>query len=169
MTDTTQDQPDELLAELERLRANNRKLLDELKTAKARASASSDGWEAAKLELTEHKLHAPVAKLLESVLVASKFAAAELAEHYTFDLDAAGKVQMLDKDGAPVCVGEGEARRPIKLEHQEVWDSLNARGDLGHILQGSQASGGNAPGSSVAASPAKTVRRAQNAPAFGLR
>ena len=49
MTDATQDQPDELLAELERLRASNRKLLDELKTAKARASASADELEAARV------------------------------------------------------------------------------------------------------------------------
>lgn len=169
MTDATQDQPDELLAELERLRASNRKLLDELKTAKAKASASADELEAARTELLEHKLHKPVAQVLESVLVGTRFAKAELCEQFSFALNDAGQVQMLDADGKPVEIGEGEGRRPVSLDEQEVWQFLKDRGGLDHILRGNQASGGNAPGSSVPASPAKTTRRDANAPAFGLR
>lgn len=169
MTDATHDQPDELLAELERLRTNNRKLLDELKTAKAKASASADELEAARTELLEHKLHKPVAQVLESVLVGTRFAKAELCEQFSFALNDAGQVQMLDAEGKPVEVGEGEGRHPVSLDVEEIRQFLKDRGGFDHILRGNQSSGGNAPGSSVPASPTKAVRRDPDAPAFGLR
>ena len=90
MTDATHDQPDELLAELERLRTNNRKLLDELKTAKAKASASADELESARTELLEQKLHKPVAQVLESVLVGTRFGNAELCEWFSLALSDVG-------------------------------------------------------------------------------
>jgi len=163
------DQTDEVTAEVERLRAKNAELLQELKTAKARANDSGGELEALRLELTEYKLNKPVSKVLADVLTGSKFAAQELGEHFTFALDDAGEVRMLDLEGKPVEIIDGDTRRPIRLEAGEIYKYLSDLGTLDHILRGSGASGGGATGGGHPYSSKAPQAPAPKGSGFGLR
>lgn len=159
---------EELAAEVERLRAKNAELLQELKTTKGKANSSGAEVEALRLEVIEHKLTRPVAKALAGVLNNSKFAAQELGEHFTFALDDAGEVQMLDSDGKPVLITDGTTTRPISLESGELYKYFCDLGTLNHILRGSGASGGAAIGGGRGYTTKPTTSTAKPS-SFGLR
>lgn len=161
---------DEVMAEVERLRAKNAELLQELKTTKARANESSSELAALRLELTEYKLNRPVAKVLEGVLTGRKYAAQELSDHFTFALSEADEVQMIDvATGKPVEIADGDTKRPIRLDEGEIYKYLSDLGTLGHILRGSGATGGGATGGGRSYVTTNTQPAAPKGSSFGLR
>ena len=182
MTDTAHDTdndsaPDtaEMSAEIERLRAKNAELLAELKAAKGKATESGSEVETLRAQVEDYRLHRPVADLLGKVLVASKYAAAELAEHFKFELNEAGEIEMRDTEGKPVLITEkvdGESvTRPIRLEEDEVWQYLaHDYQKLNHIVRGSKATGGGAQSNGRATSaPHRQAPAAPKGEGFGLR
>ena len=171
MTDTDNT---EITAEIERLRAKNAELLDELKAAKGKATESGREVEALRAQVEDSRLHRPVADLLSKVLVSSKYSAAELAEHFKFELNEAGEIEMRDTEGKPVLITEkvdGESvTRPIKLEEQEVWRYLaHDYQKLNHIVRSSKATGGGASGSNSSGVPTRKTPSAPKGEGFGLR
>jgi len=177
MTDTAPDTaPDsaEMSAEIERLRAKNAELLAELKTFKSKATDSGTELEALRAQVEEYRLHRPVADLLSKVLVSSKYSAQELAEHFKFELNEAGEIEMRDAEGKPVMVADkvdGESvTRPIKLEEDEVWRYLaHDYGKLNHIVRGSKATGSGAMGARPSSAPHRQAPAAPKGEGFGLR
>lgn len=174
MTDTAHD-TDNDSAEIERLRAKNAELLAELKTFKTKATESGSEVETLRAQVEEYRLHRPVADLLGKVLVASKYSAAELAEHFKFELNEAGEIEMRDTEGKPVQVTEKvdgkPVTRPIRLEEDEVWRYLaHDYQKLNHIVRASKATGGGAPSNGRATSaPHRQAPAAPKGDGFGLR
>lgn len=159
MTDKTLE---ELQSENMALLEKNRELLAELKKERGKAREleekagdGNDELETLRQEVKELKLHQPVRDLLSSILVAPKYSMQEILDVYDFDLDEKGKIIMLNKDGSPVTrvpdkkAGSAEDLKevPVAFNEKEVWEHLKSTGDFDHIVIGSRASGGGAPGS----------------------
>lgn len=177
MTDTAHDTDNdsaETSAEIERLRAKNAELLAELKTFKSKAADSGTELEALRSQVDEYRLQRPVADLLSKVLVASKYSAAELAEHFKFELNEAGEIEMRDAEGKPVMVADKvdgkPVTRPIRLEEDEVWRYLaHDYQKLNHIVRSSKATGSGAPGARPSSAPHRQAPAAPKGEGFGLR
>lgn len=175
---------EELSAENTRLRQKNAELLDELKKARGRLkdleAAQPEGLselESLRAEVLDLKLHKPVAAMLEGVLVSPKYSAQELGEHYKFELNDAGEIELRDLEGNPVTVDEKvdgkETTRPVRFEEQDIWRYLVNTGNFNHIIRGSRATGGGARPSSQPHSWSTTEQPAPKAapskPGFGLK
>jgi hypothetical protein len=156
--------------ELDRLRTKNAELLAELKKVKGERDALSITVESHAAEISDFKVNKPVEGLLDKLLVASKYSSQELAEHFTFSLNEAGVLQMLDANGQPVTVTEKvdgvEVSRPIKCEESEVRHHLVAYGKLNHIMR-AWANGGGA-GHGYSEPPKPGGRTEVATPTFGL-
>lgn len=182
MTENTKTN-EELSAEVERLRQKNTELLGELKQSRSRVKELEEHFEsegkeleAIKAELLNLKLNHPVADLLEGVLAGGKYAAMELAEHYKFELNAEGKIELRDLEGNPATLTERvdgkEVTRPVRFEEQDVWRYLGGTGKFDHILRSSGATGGGAPNNNQvggAKSTAKPESRKATGAGFGLK
>lgn len=168
--------------EIERLRQKNSELLTELKQSKARVKELESQNEAGgtelqtmKTELMNLKLNHPVTELLNGVLVSAKYSAMELAEHYKFEINDEGKVEMRELDGTPVQVKEKvdgkEVSRPVRFEENDIWKFLSDQGGFDHIIRGSRATGGGAMGARVTTqSPQqKAPQEPRQAGGFGLK
>ncbi len=201
MTENTDTTTDALQGEVERLRAKNAELLAELKAAKSTANESQTALEvacserdAAAGEVRALRLDGPVSALLADVAVDADLFAQVFARHYRFDLDADGRVAILDAEGKPAMVTDiaavhtgGNARherpqthpsagkpRPATFTAADVRKLAESSTDadaFGHLLAGSRASGGGAigvRGSTVAANTAKPGAAPVASP-YGLR
>jgi hypothetical protein len=156
--------------ELERLRTKNAELLTELKKAKGERDALSITVESHAAEIADFKVNKPVEGLLDKLLVASKYSSQEFAEHFKFELNADGVLQMLDADGQPVTVKDKvdgvEVDRPIKCDEVEVRQYLVKYDKLNHIMRAWANGGGAGHGY---AEPSKGDKRTEApAPEFGL-
>ncbi|MGH8433309.1 MAG: hypothetical protein ACRERX_02250 [Pseudomonas sp.] len=172
---------EELTAEVETLRTLREELHGNLTKARARikeleAARTTDGEEVERIraEVLELKLTKPVAALLEDVLVQSKYSAMELAEHYKFELNEAGEIEMCDLEGKPVMttekVGDKQSSRPVRFEEEDVRRHLISTGKFDHIVIGSRASGGGASGSPYNPTPvARKEPSKQPGTGFGLK
>jgi hypothetical protein len=141
------------------LAAKNVELLGELKAAKQRAKDLEAERETLRADLRTMRVDVPVSEMLTKVLIGSKFAAAELAESYKFDLDEEGKLVMLDTDGKPV---------ECAVDPQSIRAFLAEQGTFDHIILGTQSSGGGAIGGSqgMPKRPAVVVKQASP---YGLK
>ncbi len=184
MTDKTLE---ELQSENLALLEKNRELLAELKKERGKAREleekagdGSEELEALRQEVKELKLHKPVRELLSSILVAPKYSMQEILDAYDFDLDEAGQIVMLNKDGSPVTREDKPASGhekpkavPVAFKEAEVWDFLKSVGDFDHIVIGTKASGGGASGSMSGGGAQKEIPPAENPEkekaSFGLK
>lgn len=181
MTDTNKPAVEDQAAEIERMRAHSTELLAELKQARARikeleqsAANDSEIVAAAKTELLNIKLNNPVEAILGSVLVGAKYSKQEIAEHYKFELNDAGEIEMRDLEGKPVMIteriGGKDTSRKLRFEEQDVWRFLTSTGKFDHIVRSSGASGSGALHSSTNYGPTKEPEKAPAAgTGFGLR
>ncbi|MHB9799971.1 hypothetical protein ACYCAX_19420 [Pseudomonas sp. MT3] len=181
---------EELAAEVETLRDEVQKLRqvkDDMHTnltkARARikeleASQTEGGSEVEQLraEVMNLRLHQPVATMLAGVLVSPKYSAQELAEHFKFELNEAGEIEMRDLDGNAVTVTEKvdgkDATRPVRFEEMDIWRYLVNTGNFNHIIRSSRASGGGAGPSASFSSGVRQEKPQQPATAktnFGLK
>ncbi|MBT8766870.1 hypothetical protein [Metapseudomonas boanensis] len=174
---------EELSSENARLRQKNAELLDELKKARGRLkeleAAQPEGLselETLRAEVLDLKLHKPVAAMLKGVLVSPKYSAQELAEHYKFELNEAGEIEMRDLEGNPVTVAEKvdgkEVTRSVRFEEMDIWRYLVNTGNFNHIIRGSRASGSGAIPSAArtfTTQQEKAQQPAQAKPNFGLK
>lgn len=156
--------------ELERLRTKNAELLTELKKVKADRDALSITVESHAAEIADFKVNKPVEGLLDKLLVASKYSSQEFAEHFKFELNADGVLQMLDAEGQPVTVKDKvdgvEVDRPIKVDEVEVRRHLVNYKKLDQIVR-AWANGGGA-GHGQPQSSKQDTRTEAPAPSFGL-
>ncbi|WP_028240528.1 hypothetical protein [Stutzerimonas azotifigens] len=175
MTDNTQPTYEELSNEVATLRTLKDDLHSNLTKARARVKELEQTVEQQQTELTEVKLNRPVAHLLEEILVGSKYAAAELADHIKFELNDDGEIQLLDLEGNPVTItekdGGKEVTRPVRFEQRDVRRYLADSGKFDHILKSSGANGGGAPNNHPGAGGAKPQGKQENrsSASFGLR
>ena len=156
MTDSIEtqktDENAQLTAEIDRLRLKNAELLDELKRTKTKSTAESEEVQALRAEVRGLRLEKPLDEMLAELFVISpRLARMELEQHYEFELDEAGEIVMLDKQGQPVTVTEpakdrysDPISRPVGFNSEDLRKHLIQRGDLDTILRGSRASGGGA-------------------------
>jgi len=149
MTDNTQPTYEELAAEVATLRGLKDELHGNLTKARARVKELEQTAEQHQTELTEVKLNRPVAALLEGILVGSKYSAQELADHFKFELDDEGKIELRDLEGNPATITEKadgkEVTRPVRFEQQDVRRFLSDTGKFDHIIRASGVTGGGAP------------------------
>lgn len=170
---------EELSAELDTLRSQYSDLQGALKQARARVKELEAGTvevEALRAEILDLKLHKPVATLLEGVLVSQKYSAQELGEHFKFELNDAGEIEMRDLEGNPVTVTEQvngkDTIRPVRFEEQDIWRYLVDTGNFNHIIRGNRACGGGAGPSASVVSADRQEKLRQPASAktsFGLK
>lgn len=156
--------------ELERLRTKNAELLAAVSKAHKERDALKLQVESQAAEITDFKVNKPVEGLLEKLLVASKYSSQEFAEHFKFELNADGVLQMLDAEGQPVTVKDKvdgvEVDRPIKCDEVEVRRHLVNYKKLDHIVR-AWANGGGA-GHGQPSPSTKDTRTEAPAPSFGL-
>jgi len=149
MNDTTQPTYEELAAELATLRGLKEELHGNLTKARARIKELEQTAEQQQTELLEVKLNRPVAGLLEGILVGSKYAAQELADHVKFELNDDGQIELRDLEGNPATITEKadgkEVTRPVRFEQQDVRRFLSSTGKFDHIIRASGVTGGGAP------------------------
>ncbi|CEG53044.1 hypothetical protein LGR51_01035 [Pseudomonas sp. NP21570] len=180
MTDNTQPNHEELTAELDRLRQKNAELLDELKRAKAKSNDSSGELETLRAEVRSLRLDKPLDAMLADLFVVSpRLARAELEEDFSFELDEAGDIVVLNKEGERVTVEDppeqGHIRgkqRPIGFNRDDLRKVLAETGKWDRILIGTRATGGGASaqpyrGQTTTAAPAGEPQPAKAG--FGLR
>jgi FtsZ-binding cell division protein ZapB len=179
---------EELQAENDALREKNKELLGEVKKERqkardleSQAGGESEELEALRDEVRELKLHKPVRELLSKILVVPKYAMQEVLEEYKFDLDDDGTVVMQHADGTPVMrtpdkepmTADGPKSVPVNFDADEVSQYLASTGKFDHILMGSKASGGGAPGGRGGGPSRETIpsddKPDKPKPAFGLR
>ncbi len=173
---------EELSAEVETLRNLKADMHKNLTEARARIkeleAASVDGAaeaERLRAEVLDLKLHKPVAGLLDTILVGSKYSAQELADHYRFELGDTGEIELRDAEGKAVLVTEKvegqETTRPVRFEAQDVRRFLEGTGKFDHIIRASQATGGGAPGARSPAydKPDAKAKPSSDKTSFGLK
>lgn len=170
---------EELSAELDTLRSQYSDLQGALKQARARVKELEAGKaevEALRAEVLDLKLHKPVATLLDGVLVSHKYSSQELADHYKFELNEAGEIEMRDLEGNPVTiteqVGGKDTTRQVRFDEQDVRRFLVNTGNFNHIIRASRATGGGAGPSASIASTYRQEKPQHPAPAktsFGLK
>lgn len=170
---------EEIAAELDTLRSQYSELQGALKQARARVKELEAGKEEVEMlraEVMDLKLHKPVAAMLEGVLVSSKYSAQELGDHYKFELNDAGEIEMRDLEGNPITVTEKldgrDTDRPVRFEEHDIWSYLVGTGNFNHIIRGTRATGGGATtstyrGSRSEASP--VAKPATSKHGFGLK
>lgn len=177
MTDNAENSQN-LTAEVETLRKLKTDLHKSLTEARARikeleqsTASESDALAAAKAELLDIKLNKPVEALLDSVLACAKYSKQELAEHYQFELNDAGMIEMRDLEGSPIMIteriGGNDTTRQLKFDVQDVSRFLGNTDKFDHILRGSQHSGSGA-GHGRSTITTKTTQPAKTSE-FGLR
>jgi chromosome segregation ATPase len=135
-----------LKADLHKNLTEARGRIRELEAAGTEVAAEVDRLRA---EVMDLRLHKPVAGLLDSILVGSKYSAQELADHYRFELSDSGEIEMRDPEGKAALVTEKvegkESTRPVRFEAQDVRRFLESTGNFDHILRASGATGSGAP------------------------
>lgn len=171
---------EELSAELDTLRSQYSDLQGALKQARARVKELEAGKaevEALRGEVMDLKLHKPVASMLAAVLVSPKYSAQELEEHYKFELNDAGEIEMRDLEGNQVTVTEKvdgkDTIRPVRFEEQDIRRYLVATGNFDHIILASRATGSGARPSNAShswsAQEQPAHKPAPAKPGFGLK
>ena len=148
--------------------------IKELETSQEEGSGEVEQLQA---EIMNLKLHNPVATMLEGVLVSPKYSAQELAEHFKFELNDAGEIEMRDLEGYPVTitekVGGKETTRPVRFEEMDIWRYLVGTGKFNHIIRGNRATGSGATNSGMPSgwrpSGPSTPKDAPSKPSFGLK
>jgi hypothetical protein len=173
------------------VKAKNAELLDELKTArKSRATDAlqerAQALESEKTELEQRVYHYEVEKprveMMKRLAVSDTLAEVAMREIlHRFDIGEDDA--LLNKDGSPLMIEEKDrsgdviGNLPLKFDDDGV-EALYKHGILpvlGHMLRGSQASGGGAPGSTgnniSRPSPVdeKPEKASDNVPTFGMR
>ncbi|PBS11934.1 hypothetical protein CMZ82_12415 [Lysobacteraceae bacterium NML93-0792] len=201
MTNPPDTTTEALHNEIERLRAKNAELLGELKAAKATATEAQEAaaatgaeLEATRAEVRSLRLDAPVASLLGDVAIDADLFGQVFARHYRFELDADGRVAILDAEGKPAMVADsaplhtgGNARtqkpdaqqaqakpRPAMFTAADVRKLAESSPDaeaFARLLVGSRASGGGAIGVRGATATAATAKpdATPAASPYGLR
>lgn len=174
MNDTTQPTYEELAAELATLRGLKEELHGNLTKARARIKELEQTAEQQQTELLEVKLNRPVAGLLEGILVGSKYAAQELADHIKFELNEDGQIELRDLEGNPATITEKadgkEVTRPVRFEQQDVRRFLCNTGKFDHIIRASGVTGGGAPTAYTSShKPAEPKHETRSAASFGLK
>lgn len=174
---------EELSAEVETLRNLKADMHKNLTEARARIkeleAATADGvaeTERLRAEVLDLKLNKPVAGLLDTILVGSKYSAQELADHYRFELGDTGEIELRDAEGKTVLVTEKvegmETTRPVRFEAQDVRRFLEGTGKFNHIIRAFASGGGGAPSGGL---PGTKIKPTPTGPAsssksdFGLR
>ncbi|HBS77789.1 MAG: hypothetical protein CMK99_12735 [Pseudomonas sp.] len=174
MNDTTQPTYEELAAELATLRGLKEELHGNLTKARARIKELEQTAEQQQTELLEVKLNRPVAGLLEGILVGSKYAAQELADHIKFELNEDGQIELRDLEGNPATITEKadgkEITRPVRFEQQDVRRFLCNTGKFDHIIRASGITGGGAPNTYASShKAAEPKQEARSSASFGLK
>lgn len=170
---------EELSAELDTLRSQYSDLQGALKQARARVKELEAGKtevDTLRAEILDLKLHNPVAALLGGILVSPKYSMQELAEHYKFELNDAGEIEMRDLEGNPVTLTENvngkTVTRPVRFEDKDVWRFLVDTGNFNHIIR-ARATGGGAPSGGLPSgwqsSEQPASKEAPAKPSFGLK
>ena len=174
MTDNTQPTYEELTAELATLRGLKEELHGNLTKARARVKELEHTVEQQQTELVDVKLNRPVAGLLEGILVGSKYAAQELADHVKFELNEDGQIELRDPEGNPATITEKadgkEVTRPVRFEQQDVRRFLSNTGKFDHIIRASGITGGGAPNTYASShKAAEPKQEARSSASFGLK
>lgn len=171
---------DELVKEIESLRAHNGELLGDLKKAKASAKDAQAQLEALTVERDEAlartksvMLDKPVADMLARVSLAPELFAHQFAKEYTFVQTDDG-IAVHDLEGRPAKVTDDKGKpRPAQFTEADIRKLADAsphREVFAPITVASHASGGGALGSHVAPSVNDKPKDARpSVPVFGFR
>lgn len=178
---TEQDQPEAAEPaqpdELQTLREHNKKLLAELKAARAEAKTASEAAQRAQEHLKRWAIDQPLQAIAKGLSPHPETFARLLRDHIDVTLDDAGEPRVTNKAGEPLTLTKGHEIVPVGLRDDELrqWiDGPDGPAELTGLRIKAQGCGalGSGPYRASLARPADkkpAEPTAPERPAYGLR